>query len=56
MILSCFRCVSNTGPGATFQNEAYGHGNRVHNETESPQPRMYRCTICKTERSAGKQS
>ena len=55
MILSCFRCASNTGPGADFQNQTYGHGNRVHNETEKAQPRVYRCTLCGNERSAGKQ-
>jgi len=54
MVLSCFRCESNTGPGAEFQNQKYGHGKRVHNETEKTQPRIYRCTICETERSAGK--
>ncbi len=54
MILSCFRCSDNMGAGAEFQNEAHGHGKRVHNECakKSNMPIQYRCTVCKTERPA----
>jgi len=54
MILSCFRCRDNTGPGAKFQDEKYGTGMRVHNETASRvgTSRQYRCTICENTRSA----
>ncbi len=55
MILSCFRCQTNEGNGAAFQNERYGDGMRVHNETDKriACKLIYRCTICNHERSKG---
>jgi len=54
MVLSCFRCADNTGAGAKFQDKMYGDGKRVHNECAKSGngPVQYRCTVCKTERSA----
>lgn len=56
MILSCFRCQSNTGAGAAYQNKQYGEGVRVHNATTSRQggKLLYRCTICGNERTVSK--
>jgi len=55
MVLSCFRCESNEGPGARYQNEKYGHGMRVHNQTQSRQSTklLHRCTVCGHERTRG---
>ena len=65
MILSCtcknaFRVTCNgprraEGPrGADFQDSRYGTGRRVHNRVKSTNPAKYCCTLCNTERSAGK--
>lgn len=56
MILSCFRCADDEGSGAQGQNKLYGSGMRVHNAAGTPRERVYRCVVCKTERSAGKQN
>lgn len=57
MVLSCFRCESNEGSGAAFQDKRYGKGMRVHNETESrlAGKRLHRCTVCNNERTTGRQ-
>jgi len=49
MIKRCEYCAESTCKAAQFQNETYGVGKRVHNETEkktaSNKP-VYRCTVC----------
>ena len=54
MILSCFRCSDNQGAGAKFQDATYGDGKRVHNECAKSGTGSvkFRCTVCKTERTA----
>jgi hypothetical protein len=34
-----------------FQDERYGKKNRVMNKTAKVNPTVYRCTVCKAERS-----
>ncbi len=47
MILICVRCKDRPGPGATYQNQRYGHGKRVHNALSSKGgSQEYRCTLC----------
>lgn len=57
MVLACFRCESNKGSGAAFQDKQYGKGMRVHNETNShlAAKLLYRCTVCENERTTGQQ-
>lgn len=53
MILTCIRCQDQSGRGAVYQNQQYGHGKRVHNATETKgQVREYRCTICGSTRKS----
>jgi hypothetical protein len=54
MILECTKCADKRCAGAAFQDAAYGPGQRVHNETDKSNPRVYRCTICESERGAGR--
>jgi len=56
MVLSCLRCQADLGQGAAFQNKRHGSGMRVHNETRQiiASKRVYRCTICNTERTKGR--
>jgi hypothetical protein len=54
MILSCFRCRDDTSRGAAYQDRRYGKGLRIHNAGATQSGRkVYRCTICKAERSEG---
>ena len=54
MVLTCLRCRSSDKPGAKFQDSQYGAGKRVHNETgKLAGTRVYRCTVCDHERTAG---
>ena len=45
-IIKC-RCKSE------FQDERYGKGKRVHNQTTKNNGRTYRCTVCGNETESG---
>jgi len=47
MVTKCERCGGLDTKGAKYQNEKYGWGMRVHNQTDKGQ----RCTVCGTEKS-----
>ena len=54
MILSCFKCRGNQVGGAIYQDQKYGSGMRVHNQTANKGNVVnYRCTVCGNERGKG---
>jgi len=38
----------------TWTDKKYGNAMRVHNKTSKTNPQMYRCTVCKKERTESK--
>lgn len=54
MILPCTCTIGPNGikMAVEYQDAAYGQGNRVHTPMVKKDPPYFRCTICRTERSA----
>ena len=50
MIKQC-TCSAKSSPAAEYQDKKYGEGNRVHTPLGAKRKGVFRCTVCKTERS-----
>lgn len=49
-ILACKSCKTHS-----FQDEKYGVGNRVHSQTTAQEGKVWRCSVCGSERSHGQE-